>query len=305
MQNAMQNAVSWASSEFCILILTYFPAPPLTAAPADAAGGRCRSRWTRRGRRRGCAPDSMKRPKIILPAVVCSTLVTTTSIVSSDHLACVVDDDHRAVIEIGDALVVFLPFLEDEDLHDLARQDDRLQRVRQLVDVQHFDAAKLRDLVQIEVVRDDLALKRARQLDQLQVDFAHVREVHVGDRDVHARHLLDLLQDVEAAAAAIALHRIGRVGDELQLLEHELRDHERAVHETGFTDVRDAAVDDDAGVEDLVSLAGPGRPEQARRGSRGSSHSPLRAPITRPRYGSASRMTLWRKTTRPSLRLAQ
>ena len=81
-------------------------------------------------------------------------------------------------------------------------------------------------------------------------------------RDVHPRHLLDLLQDVEAATAAIALHRIGRIGDELQLLEHELRDHERSVHETGFTDVRDAAVDDDARVEDLVSLARPGRPEQ-------------------------------------------
>ena len=94
----------------------------------------------------------------------------------ADHLARVVDDDHRPVVEIGDALVVFLAFLEDEHLHDLAGQDHRLERVGELVDVQHVDAAQLRDLVQVEVVGDDLSLQRARQLDQLQIDFADVRE---------------------------------------------------------------------------------------------------------------------------------
>ena len=61
-----------------------------------------------------------------------------------------------------------------------------------------------------------LPLQRARQLDQLQVDFPHLGEVHVRHDDLDAGHLLDLLQDVEAAAAAVALHRIGRVGDVLQ-----------------------------------------------------------------------------------------
>src|SRR5208283_5225620 len=36
--------------------------------------------------------------------------------------------------------------------------------------------------------------------------------------------------------------------------EHELRDHNQAVEETGLGDVGDAAVDNDAGVEDLVTL---------------------------------------------------
>jgi hypothetical protein len=103
-------------------------------------------------------------------------------------------------------------------------QDDRLERVRQLVDVQHVDAAQLRHLVEIEVVRDDLPLERARELDQLQVDFAHLGKIEVRDRDFHARHLLDLLEDVEAAAAAVPLHRVGGIGDQLKLLQHELRD---------------------------------------------------------------------------------
>ncbi len=80
----------------------------------------------------------------------------------------------------------------------------------------------------------------------------HFRKIHVRDHHFDARHLLDLLQDVEAAAAAVALHRVGRVGHQLQLLEHELRNHQRAVHEAGVAEVRDAAVDDHRGVEDLV-----------------------------------------------------
>src|SRR5205823_11388044 len=39
----------------------------------------------------------------------------------SDQSPGVVDDYHRAVVEIGDALVVFLAFLEDEYPHRLAR----------------------------------------------------------------------------------------------------------------------------------------------------------------------------------------
>ncbi len=105
-----------------------------------------------------------------------------------------------------------------------------------------------------------LPWQRARELDQLEIDFADVRKIDVGNHHLDAGHLLNLLQDVEAAAAAVALERVGRVGDELQLLQHELRDDERAVDEAGLADVGDAAVDDDAGVENLVAaLADPRR----------------------------------------------
>src|SRR5436190_3761834 len=183
--------------------------------------------------------------------------------VLADHPARVVDDHHRPVVQVGDPLVVFLAFLQDEDLHELAGEDDRLERVGELVDVEDVDAAELGHLVQVEVVGDDLSLERAPELDQLQVDLAHFGKVDVGDGDVDAGHLLDLLEDVEAAAAAVALQRVGGIGDQLQLLEHELRDHERAVEKAGLAHVGDAAVDDDAGVENAVALLGPGVAEQA------------------------------------------
>ena len=87
-----------------------------------------------------------------------------------------------------------------------------------------LDAAQLRHLVQVEVVGDDLPFESAGQFDQLEIDLLHLREVDVGNHHLDTRHLLDLLEDVETAPAAVALERIAGVGDQLQLLQHELRE---------------------------------------------------------------------------------
>ena len=42
------------------------------------------------------------------------------------------DDDHRAVIEIGDALVLFLAGLDDEDVHVFPRDAGRFQGIGQV-----------------------------------------------------------------------------------------------------------------------------------------------------------------------------
>ena len=107
--------------------------------------------------------------------------------------------------------------------------------------------------VQVEVVGHDLPVQRARQLDQL-VHLADVGEIDVRHGDVDAAHLLDLLEDIETAAAAVALHGVRRIGDELQFLQDELRDDQRAVEKAGLADVGDAAVDDHARIEDPVVL---------------------------------------------------
>ena len=52
----------------------------------------------------------------------------------------------------------------------------------------------------------------------------------------------------------LRLSEIGGVGNQLQLAQNELRDDDDAVEEAGLGDVGDAAVDDDAGVENLVAL---------------------------------------------------
>ena len=56
--------------------------------------------------------------------------------------------------------------------------------------------------------------------------------------------------------SAVPLHGVRRIGDQLQLTQHELGQHDHAIQEARLGDVRDPAVDDDAGVEDLVALLG-------------------------------------------------
>ena len=173
-----------------------------------------------------------------------------------DHLLGVVHHDNGAIVEIGDALIELLAFLDDEDAHGLAGQHDGLERVGQFVDVQDLDAVQLRDFVEVEIVGDDLAIEHLGQFDELHIDFLDVREVLFHNLHGQQRHLLNPLQDVEAAAAAIAFHGIGRVGHQLQFAEHELRNHQHAIEEAGLRNIGDAAIDDDAGIEYLVGLLG-------------------------------------------------
>ena len=92
------------------------------------------------------------------------------------------------------------------------------------------------------------------QFDQLQIHFAHGGEVVFHDLNLQGSDLLQALQDVETAASAVALERVGRIGHQLQFAQHELRGDDDAIEEAGFGDVGDAAVDDDAGIENLVAL---------------------------------------------------
>ena len=61
--------------------------------------------------------------------------------------------------------------------------------------------------------------------------------------------LLEPVEDVEPAAAAVAAELVGAVGDPLQLLEHEPRHDQRLVDDPRLGHVGDPAVDDDRGVE--------------------------------------------------------
>ena len=168
-----------------------------------------------------------------------------------DEAASAVDDDHGAVLEITDALTGFFAFAKDEDAHALAGKNGGAESVGEKIDVENADALNAGDFVEIEIVGDDLGLEAESEFDEFAIDFAGVAGNVVDDADFERLKLLDALQDFEAAASALAAEAVWRIGNGLKFAQDELRDEERAVEEVGFADLGDAAVNEDAGVEEL------------------------------------------------------
>src|SRR5688500_2715505 len=142
--------------------------------------------------------------------------------VLTDQPARIIDNHHRSVVEISDALIVFLPFLEDEYSHRLARQHDRPERVCQLVNVEHAHAAQLGHLVKVKIVRNDYCIELFAQFDQLQVDFAHRREVGLNDLYVERAVVLEAVEHIETSSPALTLGRAGGISHLLQFAKDEL-----------------------------------------------------------------------------------
>src|SRR5580658_624707 len=107
--------------------------------------------------------------------------------------------------------------------------------------------------VQVEIIRYDLGFPLLRQFNQLQVDLANAGKIIRHNLHLNAAIRLHALQHVKSPAPALALRSIGGIGDHLQLAQHELRDDHQSLDESGFSDIRDAAVDDHAGVEKLCT----------------------------------------------------
>jgi hypothetical protein len=62
------------------------------------------------------------------------------------------------------------------------------------------------------------------------------------------------LQNVQPAAAAIALQRIARIGNQLQLTKNELWSDHNAIQESRLRNIGDSAIDDHAGIQDFVAF---------------------------------------------------
>src|SRR6202011_1445150 len=105
------------------------------------------------------------------------------------------------------------------------------------------------------------------QLDQLHVDLGDLGDVFVDELDVDQRLLLQHVEHLQPAPAAVSTQRVTGVGDVLELSEHEVRNQHLVPQKTGLRDVHDPAVDDDAGVEKNAGVDFVGR-ERTRRASR-------------------------------------
>ena len=96
-------------------------------------------------------------------------------------------------------------------------------------------------------------LRVRRERDELRVDLGLVGTCPRRSRP-GSPVLLHAGQDLQPAPAAVPAQRVGGVGDVLELVEDEARDHERAVDEPRGDDVRDPPVDHRRRVDDDARL---------------------------------------------------
>ncbi len=87
-----------------------------------------------------------------------------------EMLAPSFNDDHRAIVEVPDPLASLFPLLDDADLQRFARQTDWLERIGQVIEINHPDAVELGYLIEVLIVRDELAAEVHGQQHQLHID---------------------------------------------------------------------------------------------------------------------------------------
>ncbi|MNR07804.1 hypothetical protein D3C85_1239340 [compost metagenome] len=97
-----------------------------------------------------------------------------------------------------------------DDLHHnlFTRKDDRLNRISQIINVQHGYTLELTDLVQIEVIGYDFPLQNFGELDQLAVHFGNILKVSFIDQYLNIEFLLNFVQNVKTTTSTVPLEQI-------------------------------------------------------------------------------------------------
>ena len=72
----------------------------------------------------------------------------------------IINHHHSPVVQISYTLPVLFTFLQDMDVHHLAGQHHRFDRIGQLIHIQDGNPLKFSHLVQVEIVGQYLAFER-------------------------------------------------------------------------------------------------------------------------------------------------
>ena len=169
--------------------------------------------------------------------------------VAADEVLGIVDHHHGPIVGVAYGLPFVFAFPHQAQGQRFSGQQDDAERLGDLVDVDAVDRLQLGDLAQVVIVGEQFSPQVARQPDELGVHVLLVREIAVMNSHFVARVAPDAIEHLEAVAAARALDRVAGIGHLLQFLQHEPRDDNQALEEIRLDEVGDAAVNDDAGVQ--------------------------------------------------------
>ena len=119
-----------------------------------------------------------------------------------------IDHDHGSVRQITNGLVRFATFLHQIQFQLIAGSGGGTQRSREISEIQRRDLLQTRDLAEGLVVGEEPSLQQFRDSNQPRIDGKIGVARRVVNGQIKLARLLELIQNVEAAPAALALYRV-------------------------------------------------------------------------------------------------
>lgn len=165
----------------------------------------------------------------------------------AEFFAGVVDNNHRAVAQIRDALMRVAADGDDFDLGALAGEILIAQRKRELIEVECVDMLGRCNFGEVVIVGEDETVIGFGEFHEAIVDGRAV-ELVVQDGGVEENYALELAHRVEAGAGAETFLGVFAVGKELKLVGDAARDDNVVADETGFGNFNQARVHEGGGV---------------------------------------------------------
>ena len=161
----------------------------------------------------------------------------------------VVDDHHRAIGEITDALSLVLAFADDFQVQGFTGEQNDFEAFGDFMEVHVIDLLQLGNLGEIVVVGVEPGVEVACQADEFGVHFLFLGKIAIVNAHFDVGVALDTIEHFESAAAAGAFDGVTGIGDLLEFSEHKTRHDDQAFEEMGLNQIGDAPINDDAGIE--------------------------------------------------------
>ena len=168
----------------------------------------------------------------------------------TDEVLGVIDDHHSAIRKITHALTFVFAFTRNAEVEHFTREHDGAHGFGNVVEIDVVDGLEFSDFAQVVVVGEEFGVQVPGEANEFAVDFLFVGEIAVMDFDFVPGIALDAVEDFEATAAAGAFDGVVGIGDLLEFFEDESRDDNEPFEEIAVDEVGDAAIDDDAGIEE-------------------------------------------------------
>src|SRR5712691_9468822 len=140
-------------------------------------------------------------------------------------------------------------FLEQSKLDVIADHEHGTQRAREIGKIKRRHLLQPRHLTKRMVVSEQARLQDLRCAHQASIHAQIDIVAALMNGQFHIARALKIVQNLETAPAALALGRIARIGERLQLAQDKSRHDQRATEKTGCAKLGDASIDNDVGIE--------------------------------------------------------